>query len=70
MITHFQFKPLFDNAQLPGWRFSLYFHKKKLMGIYHQDGKIEWTSNKPDAESQSKLESQIHELMLYHVYDK
>ncbi|MDQ0268969.1 YheE family protein [Cytobacillus purgationiresistens] len=69
MLTHFQFKPLYDNKQLPGWKFSFYFHKQKYNGVYHPDGKIEWTSGAPEAVNIEQVKSQIHELMLFHVYD-
>ena len=70
MITHFQFKPLFENKDMPGWHFSFYFKKQKYTGIYHPNGDIEWTSNTPMEESVDALQAQIHELMLFHVYDK
>ncbi|WP_066295085.1 YheE family protein [Bacillus sp. FJAT-29937] len=70
MLTHFQYKPLYENKQLPGWKFSFYFNKQKFNGIYHQNGKIEWTSNTPNGEDEIKLMEQIHELMLFHVYDQ
>lgn len=55
---------------IPGWHISFYYKKQKYNGIYHQDGKIEWTDHQPTAEDLQKLEKQIHELMLFHVYDK
>lgn len=55
---------------MPGWRISFYFKKKKLSGIYHPDGKIEWTSEPPLQEDEELLIKQIHELMLFHVYDQ
>ncbi|PLR81187.1 hypothetical protein CVD25_01730 [Bacillus canaveralius] len=70
MLTHFQYKPLYANNQLPGWTFSFYLQKKKYEGIYHQSGKIEWTSIEPNQEIIADVQSQIHELMLYHVYEK
>lgn len=70
MLTHFQFKPLYENTQIPGWSFSFYFKKQKYNGIYHQDGSIEWTSAVPSIDDNSSLIEQIHELMLFHVYDK
>lgn len=70
MITHFQYKPLFENKDMPGWHFSFYFQKMKYAGIYHQTGEIEWSSNMPSEEIAEELKSQIHELMLFHVYDK
>lgn len=69
MISHFQFKSMYQNQQLPGWTFSFYFKKHKYSGIYHQNGDIEWTSSQPSLEEESKLKIQIHELMLFHVYD-
>ena len=70
MITHFQFKPLFENKDMPGWHFSIYFKKQKFTGIYHPNGDIEWTSSQPPHESVDDMKAQIHELMLFHVYDK
>jgi hypothetical protein len=69
LLTHFQFKPLFENKNIPGWNFSFYFKKQRFSGIYHQTGKIEWTVNTPEQDDIETLTSQIHELMLYHVYD-
>lgn len=69
MIMHFQFKPLFENKNIPGWNFSFYYKKKRYTGTYHQSGKIEWTSNTPEQEEIEELTSQIHELMLFHVYE-
>lgn len=70
MLTHFQYKPLYENTEIPGWHISFYYLKKRYNGVYQQSGKIEWTDTKPDQDHQQKLESQIHELMLFHVYDK
>ena len=69
MITHFQYSSLYNNSQMPGWRISFYFKKQKFNGIYHPDGKIEWTSEAPSSEEEQLLVKQIHELMLFHVYD-
>lgn len=70
MINHFQFKPLFENSEVPGWHLSFYSQKQKYTAIYYQNGQIEWTSSIPEPESSEALKTQIHELMLYHVYDK
>ncbi len=70
MITHFQFKSLFENNDMPGWHFSFYYKKQKYTGKYHQNGDIQWTSEKPSDEYVDQLKEQIHELMLFHVYDK
>ncbi|MEH7180788.1 YheE family protein [Neobacillus vireti] len=69
MLTHFQFKPLFENKNIPGWSFSFYYQKLRYSGIYHQTGKIEWSAPTPKQVDMEDLTSQIHELMLYHVYD-
>ncbi|MBT2759436.1 YheE family protein [Mesobacillus foraminis] len=68
MLTHFQYKPLYEHADIPGWRFSFYYMRQRHSGIYHPEGRIEWTSGFPAAKS--ILEAQIHDLMLFHVYDK
>lgn len=70
MLTHFQYKSLYENTELPGWHFSFYYLKQRYTGIYKQNGGIEWTETKPTEDDREKLEKQIHELMLYHVYDK
>lgn len=70
MITHFQYKPLFENKDMPGWHVSFYYKKLHYTGIYHSNGSIEWTSSTPPADSESAIKAQIHELMLFHVYDK
>ncbi|MCM3162011.1 MULTISPECIES: YheE family protein [Metabacillus] len=69
MITHFQYKPLFKQAKLPGWRISFYFRGSHYDGIYHKNGQIEWGSVTPLKEDETKLQTQIHELMLFHVYE-
>lgn len=68
MITHFQYKPLYENKDMPGWRFSFFYKKEKITGIYHPDGRIEWTSG--NAIKEESLINQIHEIMLFHEYDK
>jgi hypothetical protein len=60
---------MYQNQQLPGWTFSFYFNKHKYTGSYHQNGDIQWTSLPPNTEDEPKLKKQIHELMLFHVYD-
>ncbi|TXC89739.1 hypothetical protein FS935_15345 [Metabacillus litoralis] len=69
MITHFQYKPLFKQANLPGWRISFYFRGTQYDGIYHKNGQIEWGSIQPPKEEELAIHTQIHELMLFHVYE-
>ncbi|MFD3447242.1 YheE family protein [Microbacteriaceae bacterium 4G12] len=66
MLVHFQWQPLFSSQTLPGWKFSFFFKGIQYKGIYHKDGSVEWTSQQPP--EQEKIISQIHELMLFHVY--
>ncbi|WP_044337808.1 YheE family protein [Rossellomorea aquimaris] len=69
MIQHFQYKNMFENKQLPGWTFSFYFSGLKYQGNYHKDGRVEWTGPTPPVEKEEILIKQVHELMLFHVYD-
>jgi len=38
--------------------------------VYHPDGKIEWKTERFNPENEDEIKKQIHEIMLYHVYDK
>lgn len=69
MITHFQWKPLFKQTNLPGWRVSFYFKGTHFDAIYHKNGEIEWGTTSPASEDEEIIRSHIHELMLFHVYD-
>jgi len=69
MLMHFQYNPLFSNQNIPGWSISFYYKKKRYTGIYHQTGTIEWTGTAPAQVDLEPLKSQIHELMLFHVYE-
>ncbi|RFU64442.1 hypothetical protein D0469_18920 [Peribacillus saganii] len=69
MLTHFQWKNLYSDKGLPGWNVSFYYQKQLYRAIYHPNGTIEWTGNKPLYEEEESLKGSIHELMLYHVYD-
>ncbi|WP_223700824.1 YheE family protein [Sutcliffiella deserti] len=70
MISHFQLKPLYKNSQLPGWNLSFFYKGQNIKAVYHKDGKIEYNDSlHATEEDQSNLEAQIHELMLYHIYD-
>lgn len=69
MLQHFQYKPLYENKQLPGWKVQFYYQKQRYECVYHQDGKIEWSSSEPPVQMQEKIKIQIHEFMLFHVYE-
>jgi hypothetical protein len=67
VIQHFQFKNMYKNKKLPGWVFSFYFEGTKYNGNYHKNGDIEWDKLVPPKED--TIKKQIHELMLFHVYE-
>ncbi|OCA90126.1 hypothetical protein F7984_04025 [Pradoshia sp. D12] len=69
MINHFEWKSLYETEKIPGWKFSFYFEKKRYKGVYHKDGSITWIETQPSDYAKAELESRVHELMLYHVYD-
>jgi hypothetical protein len=69
MITHFQWKPLFKQTNLPGWRVSFYFKGIHYDAVYHKNGEIEWGTSTPALADEEQIRSHIHELMLFHVYD-
>ncbi|NJP36610.1 DUF5342 family protein [Alkalicoccus luteus] len=63
MIQHFQWK-----EQPFGWNFHFYYKQVRYRGTYQKDGKIIW--KQPDTiADQSFLETSVHDLMLYHVYE-
>ena len=68
MISHFQWKPLLKSAIT--WLENILFHNgSHYEGIYHKTGDIEWGSQLPPHEVEPTLKEEIHELMLFHVYD-
>jgi hypothetical protein len=69
LITHFQWKPLYADRNLPGWSISFFYKKQSIQAIYHKNGEIEWVGNPPSAEDEAEMKSMIHELMLFHVYE-
>ncbi|WP_243385861.1 YheE family protein [Bacillus kexueae] len=69
MITHFQWKPLLKQSNLPGWRISFFFNGVHYDAIYHRSGQIEWGQTIPPKDKEQLIIEQIHELMLFHIYD-
>ncbi|MFT4417073.1 YheE family protein [Fredinandcohnia humi] len=69
MISHFQWKPLFKSRKIPGWSFSFFLHGIKYTGTYNKDGSIDWNGVQPDSSILEDITKQIHELMLFHVYE-
>ncbi|WLR51453.1 DUF5342 family protein [Bacillus tianshenii] len=67
MISHFQYKE--RSKGLAGWSFSFFYQGTRYSGIYHRDGRIEWHQPAPGEKDIEKLRSQLHELMLFHVYE-
>lgn len=68
MLQHFQYQSMYENTQLPGWTFSFFFKNERYIGEYLPDGQINWTGNTPPEEE--NIKKMIHELMIFHVYDK
>jgi hypothetical protein len=66
MLTHFQWK----SSNRREWSFSFFYEGQFISGIYYKDGKIDWSHSMLTDESKKKLEPRIHDLMLYHVYEK
>lgn len=69
MLSHFMYKPLFTDKSLPGWYIRFYYKGTLCEATYHKDGSIEWRENTPPIEDEEMIRSNIHELMLFHVYD-
>ncbi|MGD6801459.1 hypothetical protein FZC79_12550 [Rossellomorea vietnamensis] len=69
MIQHFQFRSMYENKKLPGWTFSFYYKGTRYEGSYHKNGTIEWKEAQPPSEEEEIIQKQIHELMLFHVYE-
>ncbi|HZG70766.1 MAG TPA: YheE family protein [Chondromyces sp.] len=69
MLLHFQYKPLYQGQKLPGWRFSFFYQNIHYRGTYNGNGTIEWQHLPPNEDEKKQLEKQIHELMIYHVYE-
>lgn len=70
MFQHFTFKPVISKKRRrKNYQFSFYFQGTYYRGLYHYNGQIEWYEPQPNETDISKLEAQVQELMLYHVYD-
>lgn len=70
VLQHFTFQPVFSKKRRKNYRFSFFHQGTYYRGLYHYNGTIEWDEPDPLEEDRGSLESQIHELMLFHVYDK
>ncbi|MBS4210713.1 DUF5342 family protein [Bacillus sp. FJAT-50079] len=70
MLTHFQIQSLYEDQRLPGWLFSFYFQQAKHQGIYLPNGTIKWSTKQIEPEQIGQIEKQIHDLMIFHIYDR
>lgn len=68
MISHFQYKSLY-HKKLPGWKFSFFYKQQKIEGVYNPNGQIDWLTGKIDENDEEAVKKQIHEIMLFHIYD-
>lgn len=69
MLSHFSYKPLFQDKSLPGWYIRFYYKGQLFEATYHKNGSIEWRDQTPPSDDLEKVQSSIHELMLFHVYE-
>lgn len=70
MITHFQLKEIKNNMINQEWKFSFFYKKEAYKGNYFKNGEITWIQpSLIDKEDKVFLESCVHDLMLYHVYE-
>ncbi|WP_085522034.1 DUF5342 family protein [Tuberibacillus sp. Marseille-P3662] len=70
MLTHFTYQPFFSSEnRRREYQISFFYHGKPYRAIYHYNGEVDWqTATPPDSEIEPIM-SQLHELMLFHVYD-
>lgn len=69
MLQHFTFQPVLSKTRRREWIFSFYYRGRPYKGVYRYNGKIDWRSEAPAQNVRRQLESEIHGLMLFHVYD-
>ncbi|MBM7683407.1 hypothetical protein JOD43_003587 [Pullulanibacillus pueri] len=68
-MTHFTYQPfLSKQTRRREYRISFFYKGQLYNGIYHYDGQIDW-DERPDEADIKKLTTQVHEFMLFHVYD-
>ncbi|MGA9288356.1 MAG: DUF5342 family protein [Anaerobacillus sp.] len=70
MISHFQYKSVGSAVRKPKWEISFFYQGAYYRALYLHTGKFEWFDPSPSETDKEKLQSQIHELMLFHVYEK
>ncbi|MCD8511169.1 MAG: YheE family protein [Bacillus sp. (in: Bacteria)] len=70
MLTHFNYKEIKNNMINQQWDFSFFYKQKKYKGSYFKDGTIQWDIQPNLPEERKFLETCIHDLMLFHVYEE
>lgn len=70
MFQHFTYKPILSKERRTNYRISFFFRGTQHRALYHYNGEIEWFDPAPSEKDRGNLESQVHELMLFHVYDR
>lgn len=69
MLSHFQYKEIKNNLINREWSFSFFYKQKRYIGTYYKDGSISWGNSIIEKPEKEFLESCVHDLMLYHVYE-
>ncbi|UCZ54293.1 YheE family protein [Bacillus shivajii] len=70
MLTHFQYKEIKNNMVNQEWQFSFFYKQNRFVGHYFKDGSIQWKQpGEILREDKEFIESCVHDLMLYHVYE-
>ncbi|SDH55413.1 hypothetical protein SAMN05192534_10743 [Alteribacillus persepolensis] len=69
MISHFQWRERKNNWLNKEWYISFYFRGVHYKAIYYKDGSIQWQTQKPPSDAQEVITEQIHDLVLYHIFE-
>ncbi|MBU9711284.1 DUF5342 family protein [Evansella tamaricis] len=70
MLSHFQLKEIKNNLLHQEWTFSFFYKQKRYEGKYFKDGSIKWSFFEGTEKDKQYLETCVHDLMLYHVYEE
>lgn len=71
MFSHFQFKEIATKRRYrKAYEFSFFYQGDHYRGFYNPNGKIDWYEPTPPEDIVDKLQTQVHELMLFHVYEQ
>ncbi|MFD2625553.1 DUF5342 family protein [Salibacterium salarium] len=69
LFTHFQWQERKNNLINKEWSFSFLLQGAYYQGIYYKDGTIIWSGKQPPEEHLSSIETQVHDLILFHVFE-